>query len=112
MNTEHILQFAIGIDDEGIRNSVMQHAEKEIIASLKQEVANKLFEPRYYGRSANPSSDPLSEYSKRIIVSLIDENKDSIIERAAQILAEKLLRSKAAKDMLGDLASSVGGASK
>ena len=32
---EHIVQFAVGIDDEAITNRVSEHAEKEIIKDLR-----------------------------------------------------------------------------
>lgn len=49
---EHIVQFAIGIDDDAIRERIVANAEKEIIKDLKQDVANKLFEAYYYNGNA------------------------------------------------------------
>lgn len=101
---EHIVQFAISIDDAAITARVSENAEKEIIKDLKQQVANKLFESRsYYKKNADPKNDPLSEFTKEIIYAFLEENKNAIIENASKMLAEKLARTKAGKEILGDL---------
>lgn len=96
---EHIVQFAIGIDDEGIRERIAENAEKQIIKNIEQQVRNKLFESPYYGRNADEKS-PLNDYSKRLIESFLEKHKDEIFEKAAVHLAEKLARSKAGKALL------------
>jgi molybdenum-dependent DNA-binding transcriptional regulator ModE len=96
---EHIVQFAIGIDDEGIKERITESAEKQIIKDIEQQVRNKLFESSYYGRNANENS-PLNDYSKRLIESFLEKHKDEILEKAATHLAEKLVRTKAAKALL------------
>lgn len=40
---EHIVQFAIGIDDEAIRNRVTESAEKQITESIKRDVEGTIF---------------------------------------------------------------------
>lgn len=96
---EHIVQFAIGIDDEGIKERITESAEKQIIKDIEQQVRNKLFESPYYGRNADENS-PLNDYSKRLIESFLEKHKDEILEKAATHLAEKLVRTKAAKALL------------
>lgn len=103
---EHIVQFAISIDDNSITEHVSKNAEKEIIKDLKQQVANKLFEPRYYKGNADPKIDPLSDWTKsEIIVAFLNENKDRIIAETAKELAIRLSRSKAAKEILENIKS-------
>lgn len=100
---EHIVQFAIGIDDAAIVKNVAEHAEKEIITDLKQQVTNQLFQAYYYRQNADPEKDPLSEFSKDIILGSFEEHKDVIIQKAAEILADKLARSKAGKAIFENL---------
>lgn len=97
---EHIVQFAIGIDDEGITKRVAETAEKTILKELKQEVANKIFESAYYRDKADPERDPLSYFSKSIVENMLEENKEYILDKASKLLAEKLVRSKAGKELL------------
>lgn len=100
---EHIVQFAIGIDDEAIVKIVNENAERVIINDLKQQVANKLFQRDYYRNNADPERDPLSTFAKGIVERFLVENKDIIIERAAEQLADKLARTKKAKEILNGI---------
>lgn len=100
---EHIVQFAIGIDDNAIVKHVSENAEKEIINDLKQKVANRIFQRNYYSKNADPDRDPLTDFAKGIIASVIEDNKDIIIKKAAEHLADKLARSKKGKEILNNL---------
>ena len=100
---EHIVQFAIGIDDNAIKERVTANAEKEIIKDLKQDVANKLFEGYYWNRNADPKKDPLSDYAKGIIESFLEQHQEEILNKAAIHLADKLARSKKGKEILNNL---------
>lgn len=98
---EHIVQFAINIDDNTIIEYVNKNAEIEIIRDLKQQVANRIFRKPYYNDDAAPTRDPLSDWAKsKIIDAFINENKDRIIAEAAKELAMRLSRTKAAKEIL------------
>lgn len=98
---EHIVQFAVGVDDEGIKKYIEEHSIEVIEKQLKQDVINKIFRADYYNGNANPARSPLSDYAKDIIVDVMNEHKDAIINRTAEILADKLCRTKAAKELLG-----------
>lgn len=100
---EHIVQFAIGIDDNAIVKNVSENAEKEIINDLKQKVANRIFQHNYYNKNADPDRDPLTDFAKGIITSVIEDNKDVIIEKAAEHLAERLSKTKKGKEILDNL---------
>lgn len=95
---EHIVQFAIGIDDDGIRKRIEASAEKQITENIERQVRDQLFEA-YYGLHADENS-PLSDYSKRLIENFLEKHKDEMLEKAATYLAEKLARSKAGKALL------------
>ena len=102
---EHIVQFAVGIDDNAIVKNITEHAEKQIINELKQDVANKIFQSSSYYRNANadPKTDRLSYFSENIIKEMFKENEQYILDKAAAILADKLARSKKGKEILGNL---------
>ncbi len=95
---EHIVQFAISIDDQTIANRIMENAEKQIIKEIERQVRNSLF-GHYYGRDADEKSE-LNEYSKRIVESFLTTHKDEILEKAAVHLADKLVKTKAGKALL------------
>ena len=96
---EHIVQFAIGIDDNAIVKKVEENAEQTIIKDIKQMVCNRLFESSYYNSNARPT-DPLSGFTQRLVESFLEKNKEIILEKAAVHLADKLARSKAGKALL------------
>lgn len=98
---EHIVQFAVSIDDAAIEKSVMEHAEEKIIKEIKQQIMDNIFD-REWSRHASEKS-PLSDFSKRILEEWLSQHKDHIIEEAAKYLADRLLRTKAAKEMLTEV---------
>lgn len=96
---EHIVQFAIGIDDAAIQKAVMEHAERQIIEDIKRVIVNRMFQSRYYGRDPE-ITDPLSETAKEIIENVFSKYHEEIVSKAAQLLADKLARSKTGKAIL------------
>lgn len=96
---EHIVQFAIGIDDNSIRKNIMESGEAQIMKAIKQDICDKIFEKCWGNRHADPNKDGLSNYSKSLVEDFMNENKDAIIEKAGQYLAERLARTKAAKEL-------------
>lgn len=97
---EHIVQFAIGIDDDAIVKRVVENAEKNITNDIKQEVTKLMF--GFNSWSGRRLDDP-TEWTRMQIQSFLNEHKDEIVQCAGNILAEKLLRTKAVKEMVGRL---------
>lgn len=101
---EHIVQFAIGLDDDAIRRELEANAVKQIEKDLKQELIDKMFDMGdTWGRSrknmhANPQSDPLSAWVRNMVSEALIMYRDQIIERAAECLAESMKRSKAVRE--------------
>lgn len=99
---EHIIQFAIGIDDDRIVKLVEDNASKQIIRDIKQQIANRIFSAHYSGQNANPSRDKLSTASEGIVSDFLKDNKDVIVERASEMLADRIFRSKIMRDKIKD----------
>ena len=90
---EHIVQFAIGIDDEAIRKRIEASAEKQIIDSIKSDVTDQIF------RKSNWKNETqLHSWVKDIVVEAILEHKDDIIKSAAMELCEYMKRTKAVRE--------------
>lgn len=94
---EHIIQFAIGIDDEAIVKRIHDNAEKQITEEIRQKVEKVIFACDYFGR---PTSS-LSNKSEMMFAKFIEEHKTEIIECAGKYLAEKLAKTKAAREIIG-----------
>lgn len=97
---EHIVQFAIGIDDKGIKERIERSAEKQIIERLYHDIALTLTNSTRW--TEYPISSELQGAFKRIVKEAVDnavnQHKDEIIKEAATILADRLFRTKAAKE--------------
>lgn len=96
---EHIIQFGIGIDDDRIIKEVEKNAEKTIIEDLKQKISDQLFRREWPSKHGDPRYG-FSDWAEGQIDSFLTANKDAIIDMAGKYLAEKLARTKAARELL------------
>ena len=90
---EHIVQFAIGIDDEAIRKRIEQTAEKQIIDSIKEDISDRIFRETTWAKDS-----VLQNWVKEIVVEAVLEHKDDIIKSAAMELCEYMKRTKAVRE--------------
>jgi hypothetical protein len=106
---EHIFNVAISMDDDRIKETVANKAEKEIMANLTREVGRVIFQKYdpYYGNSRDRekgySPNCLSDWSKHQFEQFLKDHKDEIIAGAAKELADRLARTKAAKAIFAGL---------
>ena len=89
---EHIVQFAIGIDDEAIRKRIEASAEKQIIDSIREDISDHIFRETTWAKDS-----VLQNWVKDIVVDAILEHKDEIVTSAASQLCEYMKRTKAVK---------------
>ena len=90
---EHIVQFAIGIDDEAIRKRIEASAEKQIIDSIKSEVTDKIFR-----KTTWTNETQLHSWVRDIIVDAVLEHKEEIVTAAASMLCDYMKRTKAVRE--------------
>ena len=107
---EHIFNVAISMDDDRIKETVANKAEKEIMANLTREVGRVIFEKYdpYYNncrgaREKGYNENCLSGWSKMQFEQFLKDHKNEIIAGAAKELADRLARTKAAKAILEGL---------
>lgn len=94
---EHIVQFGISVDDEAIKQTILDNAEKNIMDRITRDVKLAIF--RTNGWSNNPT-DQLRPWVEEKVDNILKENKDAIIDLAAEKLAECLARTKKAKELV------------
>lgn len=94
---EHIIQFGIGIDDDRIRKSIEENAEKIILKNIEDSVRSSLFKKDYYGRGY--SKIP-TDYLDEKVDDFLKAHKDEILDMAATKLADRLAKSKRGKEIL------------
>ena len=101
---EHIVQFAIGIDDETIKKNISEHAENTITKQLLDDVERIIFDTDSWGRTINKGR--ASSFTERQFEKFLEDNRDNILEIAGKYLADKLVRTKRGKEILENMADS------
>lgn len=102
---EHILQIAIGVDDEAIRKHIEKNAERQIIDKITGDLKGEIFHMDYYNKS---KINGLSIASLDILKEFLEEHKDEIINAAGVQLCEYLKRTKPVKDAVARAVQEVG----
>jgi len=87
---EHILQFAINIDDKTIEEKVYEKASQQLTAELKDQI---YVSKNYYNHG-------FTDEATRVIKEAVESYKPEIIEMAAKTLADSILKSKKQKESL------------
>lgn len=96
---EHIVQFAIGIDDDAIAKRIQENAEKIITQQIQQKVEKSIFVADYYGKP----QDRLNYTAETLMMKWLDSHKDEIIRLASKALADKMVKTKAVKSAIEDV---------
>lgn len=91
---EHIVQFGITIDDSAIKQRVEAQALDQIVSKFTAEMKANL--PKKYG------DVDWNRVAYNAIRDFIDENKTEIIEEMKAALIEKVARTKAYREAVGE----------
>lgn len=91
---EHIIQIGVAVDDDRIEKAVIESATK----AITKEMCEHIFS--YYGSS-------LTDTAEEIVRGCINEWKPEIIEKAAELVAESIKRSKAYKEKVKEITNAV-----
>lgn len=95
---EHIVQFAINIDDKTIQNRIEEHAYTDVLNKLTKEATDTVF--------AHTNAYSRENMWKTVLVGalqrFLEERKDEIIDKAANMLADRFQRTKKYREAMGD----------
>ncbi len=95
---EHIVQFAIGIDDKAIQNRIEEYAYRDVLDKLAKNAVDSVF-AHTNAYSRENMCKTLMEDALR---SFLEERKDEIIDKAANMLADRFQRTKKYREAMGD----------
>lgn len=94
---EHIVQFAINIDDKTIQNPIEEHAYTDVLNKLTKNAVDSVFSyTNAYSRDTmwkNLMEDALQRF--------LEERKDEIIDEAANRLADRFQQTKKYREAMG-----------
>ena len=98
----------IGVDEEAIAREIRENVESQVIGKIISEIENQMYIDRYYFAGDNyKNPEPLKNMIKYEIQKKLTEHQDIIIKTAAEILADKLARTKAVKEKAALIAEKV-----
>lgn len=90
---EHIVQFAINIDDKTIQKRLEDNGYNDVVKRIYKEALDNLEFPRKYGNRINWDS-----FVSDLVSRLLEEHKMEIVDAAAGKLAKSIRNSKAFKE--------------
>lgn len=94
---EHIVQFAINIDDKTIQNRIEEHAYSDVLNKLTKNAVDSVF-----SHSSAYSRDIMWEsLMGEALQSFLEERKNEIIDKAANMLADRFQRTKKYREAMG-----------
>lgn len=94
---EHIVQFAIGIDDKAIQNRIEEHAYSDVLNKLTKNAVDSVFSHS----SAYTRGIMWEGLMGEALQSFLEERKDEIIDKAANMLADRFQRTKKYREAMG-----------
>lgn len=99
-----IINIPLTIDDELWASALARDYESKVVDKLTDEVRKSIMDhdPRYYMREKSFNTG-LENWVSVKIDDILKEYKDDIIDAAAEKLAERLARTKRAKEVLNEL---------
>lgn len=94
---EHIVQFAINIDDKTIQNRIEEHAYSDVLNKLTKNAVDSVF-----SHSSAYTRDIMWEgLMGEALQRFLEERKDEIIDKAANMLADRFQRTKKYREAMG-----------
>lgn len=94
---EHIVQFAIGIDDKAIQNRIEEYAYRDVLDKLAKNAVDSVFAyTNTYSRDIMWKT-----LMEDALQSFLEERKDEIIDKAANMLADRFQRTKKYREAMG-----------
>ena len=94
---EHIVQFAIGIDDKAIQNRIEEYAYHDVLDKLAKETMDAVFAHT----NAYSRENMWKTLMEDALRSFLEERKDEIIDKAAHMLADRFQRTKKYREAMG-----------
>ncbi len=94
---EHLVQFAISVDDEKIKQTIENNVMKQVVNKLSEECLNEIADKdsNYTYKTRQLVNDNIQRF--------FEQNKDLIIFETSNKLAEKLVKTKAVREAVEKL---------
>lgn len=90
---QHIIQFAFDFEDDKIRRSIEENIESQVLSNIQKQIEKEYFTKRW-------GEDPLGDMVSGTVSKVITEHKEEIVDMAAKLLCERLLKRKGVKEQI------------
>lgn len=90
----------IGVDEEKIAKEIENDVKSQVVEKIFEEIKKTIYATNYYGKIDEKDSTPLRKMVETKISEVVSDKQDLIIEKASEILAEKMYKSKACKEAI------------
>lgn len=101
------IPVTIGVDEEAIAEEIKQDVEDKVVREITNKVENIIYDKRYSYSYGAMREEPLRKMVKEVIEEVVTDRSESIISMAANILADKLSRTKAVKEKAAAIAEEI-----
>lgn len=93
---EHIVQFAVGIDDNRIQQIMEESAAKQVMDDIKEFSHGK----SYYGNKINDEPRNLEKIFYEEISNYVKEHADEIIPLIVEQVSKNMMKTKKIKEVI------------
>lgn len=97
----------IGVDEERITKEIESNVERRVVETITNDVKKVMFEKRNYYATDLTDPEPTRKMVREEIAKIVDEKQDLIVQLAAELLADKMARMKAVKEVAKTTAEKV-----
>lgn len=102
---EHVVQFGINIDDDAIKKAIERNVMMQVAGQIKGDVMKSITGKKEY--TNYEYTERLKQIVEETTSEFLETNKDEIIEATACKLTERLMKTKAVKDMVNSTIKSL-----
>lgn len=92
----------IGVDEERLAKEIAADAKRQVLKTIEQKVINSMFDQPYNAKEYNTDLG-FRNMIKEEIKKFMADKEDIIIDKAAELLADKLFRSKKVRDKMMEI---------
>lgn len=88
----------IGVNEEEIANEIRKNVEDRVVEKITKEIKGVIYKKELYG--SRETNEPLYRMIHSHITEILEKNESVIVQEAAKALADKMIKTKAAKEAI------------
>lgn len=101
---QHIVNIAFDFDDETVRSRIEENVEARVVRIIADNIENAMFRKDGFGLSYESNKKATyREFMKNQMNKFLEDHKAEILDIAGSDLAERLSRTKAAREIVKEL---------